>query len=886
MNSQFVKSLGVFALALGATVPIAESKEMIKDISGYTYLKSSDWDSGESFNQAGNWSDGQVPNANTDYIIQRDLVLRTPEVGECFDGDALPFWGRSLTLDGGKIKSKHASHVIRFDDLIMYNGRIEQSSGGTSMHYDGKITIHGTPEYPSRFSGSSSRNLFIDSELAGGSTSLIRVMLTEEDRGSQTAGRWGIVYFRGKNDGYQGRFLVTDTWMALGVTNLTCLGRGDSDDQTSVVTLSNGGALLLSDKASLENPGYSITVDQAGDLVSHCNTPPSVGNGFRIRGTGKLTIRNSGTIVMNDVNLSPEIELAVRGTFPDASWLRLSEQYQKPDTKISVNFGGNLAGNSKNIGPTMWGNGGCLSPGDANAVIETMGFKSIRAEDGAKLRNSISWSESGGFTSDFIRVYGKLSKAAPDAKIKIEFDDPDQCLNPRDGLSIRLLTASNLGGTEADAFTAGDFEVYDKTGHVPEVLKGQFSIVEENGTNYLVWERSPYIALTADDDAESSFSEGGHWSDGLPPSADKDYVIPGGRLLRCRRGGTFQGRSLTVFSGGDMAVNGVQAVTPDLRMEGGAMVSARNAGDYNQLDGNLYTYQNPITRYASFVIEESRVSPDDPYIYRALKLPITLHGDGAVCYRGYPVATWNSRPEGTYFVTGENTDFVGRVQIFQPGVIVEFKDETSIGGNPAAFVADQLNFRSNAVLRCASSYAIDDSNRGIYLGEGGGTFRVLEDQALTISVPISGESLNKDGAGDLVITSANTCTGATQIAEGRLVARNANALGTGPIACSENGVLRIESAEPLSIGGTEPFIEGTSAVQPISFDGLDSGVCGWTSLFILPQAESFDPSRIRFVNGKFHPQSRNVEFRALSREAGGIEVRVKVTRVGLLILLK
>src|SRR5207244_6015294 len=113
---------------------------------------------------------------------------------------------------------------------------------------------------------------------------------------------------------------------------------------------------------------------------------------------------------------------------------------------------------------------------------------------------------------------------------------------------------------------------------------------------------------------------------------------------------------------------------------------------------------------------------------------------------------------GTLTINTTN-DFTGKTTI--SGGTVAIKDETGLGANPASATPDQLGLNGGA-LRATGSFTIDDSNRGLTVAAGGGTFNTDTNVTLTVANVIAGSGpLTKTGPGTLTLNAANTYTNTT-----------------------------------------------------------------------------------------------------------------------------
>lgn len=126
---------------------------------------------------------------------------------------------------------------------------------------------------------------------------------------------------------------------------------------------------------------------------------------------------------------------------------------------------------------------------------------------------------------------------------------------------------------------------------------------------------------------------------------------------------------------------------------------------------------------------------------------------------------------GNNIYTGKTTVNGGTVFVIQ---------ESNLGANPASLAADQLKL-DGGTLQAGLDFTIDDSNRGITLGAGGGTISADFEKTLTIAKIIAGTgNLTKVGPGTVKLTIAtSTYSGKTIINDGTLGINAEARLGAG-----------------------------------------------------------------------------------------------------------
>ncbi len=895
------------ALACCAACVSTAYAETITDLTDYIYLKAGDTAGGIiSFAAGTSWSDGNKPHGDADYIVQGGKQLRTDNVP--VNG---VFGGRSLSLDNGYLNLKVSNAKFTIDDLRLYNGsRVWNGNSQSTQTIIGKTTVFGDEANPPLIGLSGSgRTVVLTGELIGGEDAVLKVGQNPGD-GVLSGGSPSYAFLNPTNENgncgrYLGRFLSTDRHAYLVVTELDALGDGDTQAHGSVITLTKGGGFMGQNGLIFTNAAYSISINGVGRLGSyssggeHTSDLPLggykaglyFGNGVEIKGTtgnDVLEIWNrGGAVALNDVHFSGISKIDVV-----SGPIRFLSDYNYPDVPLSLtNSSHTVAGWCENIGPVTLGAKCHLSPGVNAKVVGTLGMESLDMTNGAYIIASLYQQEDGSVTSDLVRVKGNLTKGS--APIEIQFDCFPSGTNGV--VKGKLLTAANLGtegGLTADDFT---WRIQDECFN--NAVTGELSIEQDaDGTNYLFFTRTsamPVFLTGQDTGAKHSFESGNNWDNHAAPDAGHDYIVPNNMLLRCYSTIPFKGHSLSIASGGDFSVCGMAATVPDLRAYSDARLSTRVDNDVNKLLGQLTVYATTESP-AEFMIESNGGK------VRLLTLGASLVGgnDAMVrfrCYKTGPAAS-NTFTGGKFVINGDNSAYKGKIAIHQDKVLAEFANETALGGPADAFAADRLILSSNGTFCCNSTYTLSDPTRGITFlppdnpanfTYGGGTFQVTEGNTLTIQNVISGDgSLRKTGEGTLVLGAVNTISGVIQLKEGKLVARNAQALGTGQIKLFAPGTLRIETVDGVTLAPALPFITDEVSVLNVELSAFDAPVAGKieANVFTLPNAESFDVSSVNVVAPNL---GGNYKIEVQTKEtAAGLVVFATATPKGLTILFR
>jgi len=213
-----------------------------------------------------------------------------------------------------------------------------------------------------------------------------------------------------------------------------------------------------------------------------------------------------------------------------------------------------------------------------------------------------------------------------------------------------------------------------------------------------------------------------------------------------------------------------------------------------------------------------------------------ISGTGAVTQEG----------AGTVTLSATNT-YSGVTNI--NGGALSVSADANLGAAPGAATANKLNFNGGA-LDTTSTFTLN-TNRGITLNAGGGTFSPSSGTTLTYGGIVAGSgALTVNGAGTLVLSGANTFTGATNLDAGTLSIKADNNLGAPPSTATANqlnfngGTLAttasftLNSARGMSVssgagnGGTISVASGTT----LTYGGLIAG----TGSLTLPGSGTLD----------------------------------------------
>ena len=795
------------SLALTATVRAYETA--ITDTTGYTVLSASDTGTQSSIANGAHF--GGAPTSDKDYLVNNALDIRTPSTASA----NTTFGGHSLTLDGGaRVILKGKSSKTTISDFRLYNSRLHHGEASSAVTIAGGMTVYATVANPALVQGAGGRSLSLESNIAGASGTRIKV---ESSGDAHSGNNPFFLNLKGSNSGYAGSFEVVGERFALVGYNNNSFGSAPA------ITLSNGGRMFSGGESTIVLSSPAIILSSGGTMGVYTKTGSNVGlqiNGGTISGTGTLTIDNTGTegdhlrrVALGAVSIS-----GIDGIVVNSGLLQLNEGFNNPAVPITVTQPVMLRTlNGIQTGPVTLQAGSNTDSSDGSITLASLALETTAAGT-PFIRKYLH--------KGLVTINGDITNnLGSGEKIRIDFT-VTAITQLASTNAFRVLSAANLGAT---GVTAADFvATADNTDESLRslVTNGTFSIEESGVTKYLVYtlNKKAVYSTATDGYSDHSFTAGGHWSDGKVPHDDADYFVMSGHQIRSVRSGssTFNGHSLSVLSGGRVAVqggtSGVKATVGDLRLTGGGILTTTTHYG-NNLDGAvsiLGSSSNP----AIYEAEWASGSPESSGRWLTIQAPIS--GSGSIlCRYQNQAATALGAPVAGLNLRGDNRNFTGEWQIMHPAAKATFTSAANFGS------ASALVLNSNGVFRAQEgSFAIPAvvvKNVGSVAGNedltNGGTIEVDANQTLTVNSVVSGAGiLRKAGAGTLLLNAENTLTGTLAVNEGFV--GGAGKVQSATLADGVGFAVDVAQAEPFEIGtltldgGISLAITGLAGTNP------------------------------------------------------------------------
>ena len=775
------------SLALTATARAYETA--ITDTTGYTVLSASDTGSQSSIANGTHF--GGSLSSTTDYLVNNALDIRTPSTANA----NTTFGGHSLTLDGGaRVILKGKSSKTTISDFRLYNSRLHHGEASSGVTIAGGMTVHATVANPVLVQGAGGRSLSLESSISGASGTRIKV----ESSGDAHAGSNPFfLHLKGSNSGYAGSFEVAGERFALVGYNNNSFGSAPA------IALSNGGRMFSGGESTVVLSSPAIILTGGGTMGVYTKTGSNVGlqiNGGTISGTGTLTIDNTGTEGdhLRRVALGAASISGIDGIVVNSGLLQLNEGFNNPAVPITVTQPVMLRTlNGIQAGPVTLQAGSNTDSSDGSITLASLTLETTAAGT-PFIRKYLH--------KGLVTITGDIANnLASGEKIRIDFTVTaiSQLANTN---SFRVLSAANLGAT---GVTAADFvATADNTDESLRgiVTNGAFSIEESGGTKYLVYtlNKKAVYSTATDGYSDHSFTAGGHWSDGKVPHDDADYFVMNGHQIRSVRGGssTFSGHSLSVLSGGKVAVQGQTgtATVSDLRLFGGGILTTTTHYG-NNLAGGVTVCGSSSTP-AIYEAEWASGSPEASGRWLTIQAPIS--GSGALlCRYQNQAATTLGAPVAGLNLRGDNRNFTGEWQIMHPAAKATFTSASNVGSASAIVLNSNGVFQAQGDIDLPAATAVVVMNVGSVAGNedltNGGTIEVDASQTLTVNGVVSGAGiLRKSGAGTLLLHAENTLIGTLAVNEGLI--GGAGKVQSATLADGAGFAVDATQAEPFEIG--------------------------------------------------------------------------------------
>ena len=303
--------------------------------------------------------------------------------------------------------------------------------------------------------------------------------------------------------------------------------------------------------------------------------------------------------------------------------------------------------------------------------------------------------------------------------------------------------------------------------------------------------------LANDGGNTTSWTASTNWTDGEAPHFGANYFTLT-NLLRTPTTGsnlTFAGDSLTIGP----SVPGNTSFRLELPAPGGTYIvnNCTNAG--GAIDAGVSNATNCLSGTHWFIAAPSSFGFSDDNTRAIILTNLNMSGSFTL---SNGVADLNNGL-GTIVYAGNAANFTGPI-VTSLGTTLQAYSQTNLGGNPAGFNPAQLVL-DNATFQPLASMALTNSNSGVTLGPGGGTFNISPGLTLTVVNPIAGTgNLTNRGGGLLVLSGTNDYSGATLISSGTLMVNGA--VGTNTVTVAPGALLGgsgvVGGAVTVQSGGT------------------------------------------------------------------------------------
>ncbi len=600
--------------------------------------------------------------------------------------------------------------------------------------------------------------------------------------------------FGGDISGFQGTLILLGTGttysLAIGYVNTNLMTAGSAQAVFDLQS-TNTGAVNL----QYNNTNTPVTV-RLGDL----NTAGATGTGtIQVRNNAAGTVSTfevgalnaNSTFSGNIVNNSGTVAVTKVGT---GTWTLTSSSlsYTGPTTvsngvltlngalsssPVNVFGPGGLAGSGSVGGPVS------LMAGNAGILLTNNGAATLTLNGGLTLSNGnvLAFDIGTPSASDLIALGGSAFSQTGTAKIYFATIS---------GFGAGTYTLiSGASGINAANFTVGN------------TLSG-YSLTLSNDASdlYVTVAVAAPAAAFWDNRSDTNWTTVNNWdtdqSSGIalvsPPSIPTDvtFAANGASRFNTTLGGNFSIHSLTLSTPNNVTINGANTLT--------ISAGINNSGASNVINASV-----ALGTDQAWANNASYPFTVNSNIMGAHALTINDNGQGVV------LNGVNSYTGGTYLESG--TLILGNCTntLADSGtVFIDNNSTLSLGTNNDTVGAVGLSANGGNItgtgMLTASSYALTNGTVSAKLGGNGSTLLV-------------------DGSGTVILSGANSYTGATTINSGTLVLAGNNSAATGPIAV--NGTLELLTS-PTAVSPSSLINLATSQIIQLESDTTTTFTCG------------------------------------------------------------
>ncbi len=589
----------------------------------------------------------------------------------------------------------------------------------------------------------------------------------------------GVIELTNPTNDFQGNIRMRHNGICLRVIDDGALSSAKIvfDDTNSRLELPDGitvdNALELTDRNAHKHLKLAGTTGTAATFSGPINVLET--------GNGNFEVRLGGAGVNND----PTQVLTISG--PITSTAGAGLEVLNDGILVLSCATNDITGNIRvsNNGSTLrLAHGGAVASSGANTIILATGNTWLELEDGVTVgtQSTLQVNDTG---NHGLRLYDGVNGVAESAtfggNITIDETNADQSrFSVPDGEDTLTLTGviSDYAANAGAMRTRGDGTIVFN-GSAPNTFSGDIRLGDGgastwNGTG---GNKHGFVVVHRDDALGTGSLDGRGaqlWAGTTGITVTNDIVFGGGRL----------------------GLGGIN----DFELSGDAAVAGTDIVGHYGLEGRTYTLSGDIDVTGTGTL---KIEGSDGTDNGTLVLGGTITGAG-----GGNLEFDFTFQDGDVYLNGTNS-YTGRTRL-ESGTLHIFQEE-NLGGNPAAPDNDALDLSGNegVTIHVTDTFAIDDANRGIRVGNTAGDDVIEVDATKTLTIGSANVisdngnaayDLVKAGGGTLILQAANTYTLDTRIDAGTLALDNGGAIvDTAGIVISNTAgaLLRLDASETI-----------------------------------------------------------------------------------------